>query len=77
MAISRSQALNRMAGLSANIVEHLAKIAAKPFSRDVPHWTTEIQAWIEEIERLTQHVGQKTGQEWASRIAAWKGQLGD
>ena len=77
MAINRSQALNRMEGLSANVVEHLAKIAAKPLSRDVPHWTTEIRAWIEEIERLAQHIGQKTGQEWASRIAAWKSQLGD
>ena len=75
MAINRSQALNRMEGLNANIVDHLAKIVAKPLSRDVPHWTTELRAWIEEIERLTQHVGQKTGQEWASRIAAWKGQL--
>jgi hypothetical protein len=77
MAISRSQALNRMEGLSANIAEHLAKIAAKPLSRDVPHWTMEIRAWIGEIERLIQRVGQKTGQEWASRIVAWKGQLGD
>jgi hypothetical protein len=66
-----------MEGLSANVVEHLAKIAAQPRSRDVPHWTKETQAWIEEIERLTQHIGQKTGQEWASRIAAWKGELGD
>jgi hypothetical protein len=77
MAMSRSQALNRMEGLSASIVEHLAKIAAKPLSRDVPHWTTEIRAWREESERLTQHVGRQTGQAWASRIAAWQGQLGD
>ena len=77
MAISRSQALNRMEGLSVEVVKHLAKIAAKPLSRDVPHWTTEIRTWIGEIERLNQHVGKKTGQEWASRIAAWKGQLGD
>jgi hypothetical protein len=66
-----------MEGLSANVIEHLAKIAAQPRSRDVPHWIKETQAWIAEIERLTQHVVQKTGQKWASRIAAWKVQLGD
>ena len=77
MAISQSQALNRMEGLSAQVGEHLAKIAGNPLSRDVPHWKTEIRAWLGEIERLNQHVGKKTGQEWASRIAAWKGQLGE
>ncbi len=76
MAISRSQALKRMLGLSAQVEKHLAKIAAKPLSRDVAHWTGEIQGWIGEIERLSEHVGKKTAQEWASKIAAWKAGLG-
>jgi len=77
MAISRSQALNRLEGLEPQVEEHLAKIAANPGSRDVPHWATEIRAWLGEMERLAQHTGKKTGAEWAAKIANWRRLLGD
>jgi RHS repeat-associated protein len=74
-SISRSTALTRMESLAENIEEHLGKIAAQPLSRDVPHWQTEIRAWVGEITRLNTHVGKKTGAEWAGRLAGWLGRL--
>jgi hypothetical protein len=66
-----------MEGLAEVLEEHLAKLAANPASRDVPHWRTEIQAFMGEIERLSEHVGKKTAAEWATRIGAWRQQLGE
>ena len=77
MAISRQQALNRIQGLSAPVEEHLAKIAAEPSSQAVAHWRKEIRAWLGEIERLTPHIGKKTGDVWTNRVAEWRRLLGE
>jgi hypothetical protein len=76
MAIPRQQALKRLEGLAPQVEEHLAKIATNPTSRDVPHWKTEIRAFLGEMERLAPHTGRKTGEEWAAKIAEWRRLLG-
>jgi RHS repeat-associated protein len=71
MAISRSQALNRMQGLAVQVEAHLSKIAADPASLDANHWRVEVQAFLGEITRLSSNVGVRTGAQWVEQIAAW------
>jgi hypothetical protein len=76
MAMSRKDALKRFNGLAPRVEEHLQKIANNPASRDVPHWIGEINHWIERMEDLLPHAGDKTAAQWAARIAEWKARLG-
>ena len=76
MAISRKDALKRWKGLAPQVEEHLQKIADNPASRDIPHWTAEINHWITQMENMLPHAGDKTAAEWAARIAEWKVRLG-
>jgi len=75
MAISRKDALRRVNGLAPRVEEHLSKIAAEPASRDVPHWTNEINSWIKQVEELLLHVGKRTSSQWSTRVAKWKAEL--
>jgi hypothetical protein len=75
MAISRKDALRRLEGLAPRVEEHLSKIAVEPTSRDVPHWTKEIDSWIKQMEELATHVGKRTSALWLARIAKWKTEL--
>jgi hypothetical protein len=36
--------------LEDNIQEHLDKIASNPYSRDVPHWKTELRTFQEQLD---------------------------
>jgi hypothetical protein len=76
MAMSRKDALKRLNGLGPRVEEHLGKIANNPGSRDIPHWTGEIDTWIKQMEDVLPHVGDKTAAEWAAKIAEWKARLG-
>ena len=71
MAISRSQALNRMEGVALQVEEHLSKLTNQATSLDVNHWRVEVQAFLGEIARLSGHVGVRTGAQWAEKITAW------
>jgi hypothetical protein len=76
MAMSRKDALKRLNGLTPKIEEHLQKIANDPMSRDLPHWTREVENWIRQMEKVLPYIGDKTAAEWAARIAEWKARLG-
>lgn len=75
--ISRQQALKIMGGLSIQVEIHLRKIANEPDSQAAKHWRSEVENWINEIERLSTHVGKKTQVEWAEVIENWRSRLGD
>jgi hypothetical protein len=77
MAIERKQALKIMAGLSIQVELHLRKIANEPNSQAVEHWRSEVNNWINAIERLSAQVGKKTQAEWAEVIENWRSRLGD
>jgi hypothetical protein len=76
MAISRKDALRRLTGLAPRVEEHLIKIADNPASPEVPHWTTEVDSWIKQMEHVLPHVGKKTSAGWRAKIAEWKDKLG-
>jgi hypothetical protein len=77
MAMRRKDALKRLNGLYPLVEEHLQKIADDPTSRDVPHWTQEVNSWIRQMEDVLPHVGDNTAAEWSARIADWKARLED
>lgn len=76
MAISRRDALKRLQGLAPRVTEHLEQLAADPESWDVPHWRGEVRTWLDQMREILPHVGKKTGQEWAAKLAGWEAQLG-
>ena len=76
MAMSRAQALTRLAGLEAQVEKHLQKIALQPGSQAVGHWRREVAAWLGEIDRLLPHVGRQTAAAWTTKVTAWKGRVG-
>jgi len=77
MAMSRKDALKRLNGLTPKIEEHLQKIANDPMSRDLPHWTREVENWIRQMEKVLPYIGDKTAAEWAARIAEWKARIAE
>jgi hypothetical protein len=76
MAMSRKDALKRLNGLRPRVEGHLQKIANNPASKDVPHWTREIESWIRQMEDVLPHIGASTSAEWSRRIAEWNAKLG-
>jgi hypothetical protein len=77
MVTDRKGALRRFNGLSIRVEQHLEKIVGNPASDEVPHWTAEIRQWIIQMEHVLPRAGQKTAAIWKTRIAPWKGRLGD
>jgi hypothetical protein len=75
MAVNRKRALKRLQGLTPQVESHLRKIAADPGSKDVSHWTREIQSWISQMEKMLPQVGAKTGARWEALLAEWKARL--
>jgi hypothetical protein len=75
MALNRKKALERLAGLSPRVEEHLAKIAADPQNASVRHWTHEVNGWLRQMEGMVPYVGKKTASDWVVRIEAWRQEL--
>lgn len=75
MAISRKFALKRLNGLAPRVEDHLIKLAANPENREVPHWITETESWLQQMEDVMPHVGKKTSAVWSARITHWRDQL--
>lgn len=79
MAISRRQALNRIEGLigeggTAGIEAHIEKLT-RPGSG--PHIRTELNARLNEIERLAQHTGRNTEQGILQRVQEWRRRISE
>ena len=79
MAITRKQALKRIAGLigessSAGIEAHIDKLG-RPGSG--PHIRTELSARLAEIERLAAHVGDKTGAALRQKVDQWRKRIAE
>jgi hypothetical protein len=72
----RKDVLRRLNGLAPRVEEHLDKISADPSGRDVPHWRSEVESWVRQVEEMLSHVGAKTAKEWARRIDGWRRRLG-
>jgi hypothetical protein len=76
MAISRKEALKQLRGLWPRVQRHLAKLAARPNDREVPHWKKETRNWLREMEEYLPHVGKKTAAEWQARLDSCRAALG-
>jgi hypothetical protein len=79
MAITRKQALNRIAGLigeglNTGIEAHIGKLT-RP--RSGPHIRVELSARLNEIERLAEYVGSKSGAELLSKVAEWRTRISE
>lgn len=79
MAITRKQALKRIDGLigegaDAGIEAHIDKRGRRGAG---PHIRSELNAKLDEIERLIPCVGKKTGMELAARIAEWRRRIAE
>lgn len=77
MGIARARALKRIAGLTQQITEHLAKMNTEPESRHYNHWRAEASTMVTEVERLARHVGRRSGAEVLNRVAQWKSSLAE
>jgi hypothetical protein len=67
--------MKRQEGLALRVEEHLQKIAQNPGTRDVTHWRTEVDTWLNDMEAVLQHTGKKISVEWQERIQQWRGTL--
>ena len=79
MAITRTQALKRIEGLigegsNAGIESHIAKLI-RPGSG--PHIRNELATRIAEVERLSLHVGEKSGADFLAKIAEWRKRISE
>ncbi len=77
MGITRKQALKRIEGLigeatDAGIESHIEKLTRRGSG---PHVRAELNARIAEIERLAEHVGEKTRTKIIGEIAIWRKQI--
>jgi hypothetical protein len=80
MAISRKQALARLEGLEGAILYHLddhipSTIKGAPSA--IKHWRTEVGGLIDDMERLTPHIGKKSAAAWQFRISEMRKRLND
>jgi hypothetical protein len=75
--MSRQKALERLAGFTPRVEEHLAKIAANPGHSSVRHWKQEVDNWLNQMEAVLPHVGKKTAAQWSARISQWRQALGN
>jgi hypothetical protein len=69
MAIPRKRALGRLESFLLRVDEHLALIAKEPDHISVNHWKYEVRNWLNQMEAMLPHVGNKTAAEWQPRIA--------
>jgi hypothetical protein len=80
MAISRKQALKRIEGLinaghpEKSIEAHIEKLT-RPGSG--PHIRAELEAWLNEIERLARYTGTKTEQEIIKQVQQWRQRISE
>ena len=77
IAISRKDALRRLAGLAPQVEAHLEKVARDPESEAVPHWTGEIHTFLDQMRALLPHVGRKTRATWLKRLEGYREALGE
>jgi RHS repeat-associated protein len=80
MALSRQQALNRLAGLEDAVSWHLDKHIPETIGKAptaVPHWRREVGGFLDEMERLANspNVGKKTTAEWQAKISEMRTRL--
>jgi hypothetical protein len=80
MALSRKQALSRVEGLEGAVLYHLddhipATIGKAPTA--VSHWRMEVGGFLDEMERMTPHIGKKSGAEWQGKINSMRQRLVD
>lgn len=79
MAITRKQALKRIAGLigegsEAGIEAHIDKLTRRGAG---PHIRAELHARLDEIARLIPHVGKRTGSELNGKVQAWRRRIAE
>lgn len=77
MAISRKHALKRLQGLFPEVQSHMEQLAAEVESKVAAHWKHEIRNWLQQMEEVLPHVGQKTAEEWQARIQACRDALAE
>jgi hypothetical protein len=80
MAIPRKKALERLGGLEELVLYHLddhipATMLQSP--QDIPHWRKEVNAFLDQMDALAGHDGERTGAEWRARIAEMRRRLTD
>lgn len=71
MGIGRKRALERLNSLAEVVEEHLQKIESQPKSDSVPHYRSEVRAWLGTMNSMIRHVGKKTGETWTARLAEY------
>ena len=76
MGMSRRDAVRRWNGLLPRVLEHLGKIRDQPDSEDRPHWKHEARVWLDSLEAVVRHAGEKTGREWQGTIDRCRTELG-
>jgi len=61
--MNRKSALERLDGLRLQVEAHMKKLRDHSTSADVPHWRSEIESRIQQMEETLPVLGRKTSRE--------------
>jgi hypothetical protein len=78
MALSRKQALSRLEGLERQVLRHIDEHIPETIGKAptaVSHWRKEVGGYLDEMERMTPHIGKKSAADWQARIDSMRQRL--
>jgi hypothetical protein len=77
MAYERKKAIDLISSLDTQLADHMTMIEHSPESLNVPHWKTEVNAFLSKIHRSSKLKGNKILKKDDLHANLWDGPMGE